>query len=500
MNFAKIHSRTRVGVEAFEVKVEVYLVGGFPGFSIVGLPEKSVKESKDRVHSALLSSRFEFPVRRIIVNLAPADVPKEGSGFDLAIALGILLASKQLKATDIDQYEFVAELGLSGELRGINGILPMAVAVNHSNRFLVGSSENKEETSLVKDLKYFVARNLLEVCAHLEGFNPLSHYEPQIEIYSSECDLDLSEIKGQSHAKRALEVAASGGHSLLMVGPPGAGKTMLASRLPGILPSMTEAEALSAALVYSVKQGFDRKKWRRRPFRAPHHTSSGIALVGGGRVPQPGEISLAHNGVLFLDELPEFKRHVLENLREPLESGVVRVSRAAYQIEFPAQFQLIAAMNPCPCGYLGDIQHQCRCTPDQILRYQSKISGPLLDRIDISIELPALQPQLLMSTEKSGENNQSVRARVEAARQRQLDRSKKMNALLSTPEINQYCSLKESDQKLLEESMIKLKLSARSYHRILKLARTVADLANRDQIEKIDLLEALSYRRLWRER
>ncbi|HIP53637.1 MAG TPA: ATP-binding protein, partial [Chromatiales bacterium] len=395
MSLATLISRARAGVRAPLVNVEVHLSNGLPSLSIVGLPEMAVRESKDRVRGALLNSQFEFPARRITINLAPADLPKEGGRFDLPIALGVLAASGQIPAEALGRYEFIGELALSGELRPVKGVLPVALAARQAGRALLVPDGNAAEAALVEGVEVIPARHLLQVCAHLGGVERIAPAVPP-PAAEDEKGPDLADVRGQQHAKRALEVAAAGGHNLLMIGPPGTGKSMLAERMAGILPPMTEQEALETAAVLSVSnQGFDASLWRRRPVRSPHHTASGVALVGGGGNPRPGEISLSHSGILFLDELPEFDRKVLEVLREPLESGTITISRAANQAEFPARFQLVAAMNPCPCGYLGDEEGRCRCTPDQIHRYRGRISGPLLDRIDMHVEVTRLLPSEL---------------------------------------------------------------------------------------------------------
>lgn len=498
MSLATLYSRAGVGVDAPLVTVEVHLGGGLPSLSIVGLPELAVKESKDRVRGALLTAQFEFPPKRITINLAPADLPKEGGRFDLAVALGILGASGQVQGQQLRDYEFIGELALSGELRPVRGVLPVALAARAAGRRLLVPTENAPEAALIADLEVLPARHLLEVCAHLNGTTLLAPFPGPPARLDGDGYPDLADVRGQRHAKRALEIAAAGGHSLLMVGPPGTGKSMLASRLPGILPSMTDAEALEAAAVLSVSEvGFDPRRWGQRPFRSPHHTASGVALVGGGGNPRPGEISLAHQGVLFLDELPEFDRRVLEVLREPLESGRITISRAARQAEFPSRFQLIAAMNPCPCGYLGDPVGRCRCTGDQVARYRGRISGPLLDRIDMHLEVPRLAAEELSApTNLDAESSALVRQRVEQARRRQMDRSGLPNQALGNRELERVCVLDEPGRRLMEQALRKLGLSARAFHRVLKLARSIADLAGLEQIQAAHLSEAIGYRRL----
>lgn len=499
MSLAIIHSRAKLGINAPQVTVEVHISNGLPGLSIVGLPETAVKESKDRVRSAIINSHLEFPAQRITVNLAPADLPKEGGRYDLAIALGILAASGQIPAEQLGRHEFLGELALSGELRPISAALPAALACGDAGRDLIISTASASEAALSSITRVFGAANLLQVCAHLHQRETLKPAVAALDQYSPNTDgLDILDVKGQGQAKRALEIAASGGHNLLFYGPPGTGKTMLASRLPGLLPNLSEREMLDVAAIYSVAAQTKEYHWRQRPFRAPHHTASAIALVGGGTNPRPGEISLAHAGVLFLDELPEFSRTVLEVLREPLESGEVRISRARSQACFPARFQLIAAMNPCPCGYHGSDANRCRCTPDQVKRYRNKISGPLLDRIDMHVPVRTLRQGELQS-KSQGDNSNIIRARVEATRARQWQRQGKANNLLTAPELEQYCELTMNDKNLLEQAINKLGLSTRAYHRVLKLARTLADMNERTRLNTVDITEALSYRTLDRQ-
>ncbi len=500
MGLAVLRSRALAGVEAPGVTVAVHIANGLPTFTIVGLADTEVRESRDRVRAALRNSGFEFPAGHITVNLAPADLPKESGRFDLPIALGILAASGQMPGDTLDQYEFAGELSLSGQLRPIRAALAMSVAMQHSGqesgRALILPRANSAEAALVPGARILPADSLLQVFSHFAAADrdaQLAEAAPAAAVLRTDAP-DFAEVRGQPQARRALEIAAAGSHSLLMVGPPGSGKSMLAARLPGILPPMTDDEALASAALQSIAGSFSAARWRQRPFRAPHHTASAVALVGGSGVPRPGEISLAHHGVLFLDELPEFDRKVLEVLREPLESGQITISRAARQTEFPCRFQLVAAMNPCPCGYLGHPRRECRCTPDAIARYQGRISGPLLDRIDMQMIVPAMAADAMLAP-PDGESSAAIALRVAEARSRQLDRQQKPNALLSAGDIETYCQRSSEADALLRRAIEKLHWSARACHRVLKLARTIADLAGAPLIEAPHAAEAIQYRR-----
>jgi magnesium chelatase family protein len=491
MGLATIYSRAQVGIDAPQVWVEVNLGPGLPGFGIVGLPETAVRESKDRVRAAMDNAGYKRPSWKITVSLAPADLPKEGARFDLPIAMGVLAASGQVGQDELSEWEFIGELALNGQLRPIKGCLPAIIAARAAGRKLVVPAANAAEAGLVADAEVYLADHLADVIAAVNGQRTLERAKPTT-FDDSISGPDLSDVIGQHRARRALEICAAGGHNLLFVGPPGTGKTLLASRLPGILPPMSEAEALEAAAIASVAGlGLEPERWRQRRFRTPHHTASGVALVGGGSKPRPGEISLAHAGVLFLDELPEYSRHVLEVLREPLESGRIVISRAALQAEFPARFQLVAAMNPCPCGYQGDPSGRCSCTPDQIRRYRDRISGPLLDRIDLQVEVPRQS----LNGQEPGEPSTPIRERVMAARSIQFERGR-VNAHLDVSGVREHCGLGLKQARLLEQACERLNLSARAHHRILRVARTIADLDNTPDIDLAHLTEAIGYRQL----
>ena len=496
MGLSLVHSRGCTGVEAPLISVEVHLSGGLPSMHMVGLPETAVRESKDRVRSALINSGFKWPQSRITISLAPAELPKDGGGFDLPIALGILAASKQIPDKALEGCEFLGELSLNGELRAVRGVLPAAIRSRDCKRTLIVPAVNSAEAALVKGGKKYCGNSLLAVSEWLAGSAELEKCKSHTSGELS-CLPDLHDVIGLPGPKRAMEVAAAGNHHLLMAGPPGTGKTLLASRLPGILPPMTEQESLETAALASVSQsGLDYRLWGIRPFRTPHHSCSGVALAGGGSRPRPGEISLAHNGVLFLDELPEFGRHTLEILREPIESGRIVISRAAKQAMFPARFQLIAAMNPCPCGMSGDESGRCCCSAEQIQRYCSKISGPLLDRIDIQVEVLRPKTSILSASTNNIESSETVRDRVIHARQIQTERAGKSNAMMEIGDLENYCQIKGKTLDLLEQAAKQLYLSPRACHRILKVSRTIADLAQSEKINARHMAEAIAFRRL----
>ena len=499
MQLAYIYSRSSIGLDAIGIKVEVHISSGLPKMHIVGLPETVVRESKHRVRSAIIQNGFQFPAKVVTVNLAPADLPKGGGRFDLPIALGILVASDQLPNTICSDYEFIGELSLSGALLPVKGIIPSILAANNCQRKIIIPRDNTAEAQLIRKPNVYIADHLIEICHHLTGHTKLSGAPQDKNLKSLSHSLDMRDVYGQHRAVRAMEICAAGRHHCLMMGSPGSGKTMIANRLPTLLPPLDEEEALTSAAILSLThQNFGKNDFYRRAFRSPHHTCSAVALVGGGNPPQPGEISKAHNGILFLDELPEFQRKALDALREPLETGLIHLSRAAYSVQYPARFQLIAAMNPCPNGMDIDQYGRCPCDDKKLANYYNRISAPMIDRFDMHISVPRIKWSSDKSLRSRCEASDVIAKRVSAAHKKQINRQGKLNADLKIGEIEKFCKLSADDQKMFYSTLDKLKLSNRAMHRILKVSRTIADLNDSENITTSQLLEAISYRSMTR--